>query len=233
MRHIAIIPARGGSKRIPSKNILDFMGKPMIVWTIEAALDSGKFDRVLVSTDSEEIAGVAKAHGASAPFLREAHADDLAPVSAATLAALGQVESQLGERYDCVTQLMANCPLRTADDIVDALNNFEQKRAPSQISCFKYGWMNPWWAVKLDGNGTPEKLFPEGYGTVRSQDLPELYCPTGAIWIAQADALKKHGSFYLPDHRYHPLSWQSALDIDDADDLQLAETVFSMRQKNH
>ena len=127
---------------------------------------------------------------------------------------------------------MANCPLRSAHDINAALDQFEQNGAPAQISCFSYGWMNPWWAVKLDDAGTPERLFPEGYGTVRSQDLPELFCPTGAIWIADTAALRKHESFYMPDHRFFPLSWQSALDIDDAGDMQLAEAVYTMHQSN-
>ena len=92
MKHIAIILARGGSKRLPRKNIHDFHGKPLLAWSVEAALQSGQFDRVLVSTDDPEIADIARSFGAAVPFLRDSAADDMTPSSEATLAALGQAE---------------------------------------------------------------------------------------------------------------------------------------------
>ena len=111
---IAIIPARSGSKRIPKKNIIDFMGKPMIAWTIEAARESKIFYDVLVSTDSEEIANLSRRFGASAPFLRDAKdADDITPVSEATINALINMENKSNVKYDMVVQLMPNCPCRT------------------------------------------------------------------------------------------------------------------------
>ena len=85
MKKIAVIPARGGSKRIPKKNIIDFMGKPMMLWTIEAAQKSGLFDRIIVSTDDAEFAAVAKSYGCEVPFLRDTSADDITPVSVATM----------------------------------------------------------------------------------------------------------------------------------------------------
>ena len=94
---IAVIPARGGSKRIPRKNIIGFFGKPLIAWTIDAARESGLFDRVLVSTDDAEIAAIARDWGAEVPFLRDRHADDVAPVARATLRALEQVREKLGK----------------------------------------------------------------------------------------------------------------------------------------
>lgn len=227
-RTVAVIPARGGSKRIPRKNIIDLHGKPMIAWTIEAALRSGRFSRVLVSTDDPEIAEVSRSYGASVPFLREQHADDVAPVSLATLAALQQAQRELGETFDTVVQLMANCPLRTEQDIVSALDRFAGNAAVAQISCFKFGWMNPWWAAKLGEGGAPEFLFPEAR-KARSQDLPPLYCPTGAIWISSVEALERHQTFYSPGHVFHPMHWMSALDIDDEFDLEMARYCFSQR----
>lgn len=229
VKHIAIILARGGSKRLPRKNILEFHGKPMIAWTIEAAVESAVFDRVLVSTDDQEIAVISRNAGASVPFLRQTACDDMASSSEATIAALLQAESFWEERYESVTQLMANCPLRDADDISNAVEAFEENNPPAQISCFKYGWMNPWWAVKLNHDGAPEYLFPEAR-KVRSQDLPLLYCPSGAVWIADADALKRERSFYMPGHVMHPLSWLSAMDIDDAEDLEMARASFVLKQ---
>lgn len=227
---IAIIPARGGSKRIPRKNIVDFFGKPMIAWTIEAAQKSGYFERILVSTDDEEIAQVARDHGASVPFLRTECADDHSPVSQATLASLKQAEAFWDTSFDTVVQLMPNCPLRNADDIALAIEAFKSKQAVFQISCFKFGWMNPWWAVRLNEQGRGEKLFSEAV-SARSQDLPELYCPTGAIWLAQAASLKKTGTFYGVGHVFDPMHWTSAVDIDDYEDMEMAKVVWIMRNQ--
>jgi CTP:molybdopterin cytidylyltransferase MocA len=114
---LAVIPARGGSKRVPRKNVRELAGRPLIAYTVEAALDSGVFARVVVSTDDEEIARIGRACGAEAPFLRAASlSDDVTPVSAATADALGRLDPY-GTVFADVAQLMANCPLRTAEDI--------------------------------------------------------------------------------------------------------------------
>lgn len=225
-RRIAIIPARGGSKRIPEKNILDFFGKPMIAWTIEAAQNAGLFDRIIVSTDDSKIAEVALEWGAEVPFFRQEFADDHTPVSEATASALRQAIDYWDEEYSTVVQLMANCPLRSSVDIDHAVSHFENQDRMFQISCFKYGWMNPWWAVQLDATGHPQRLFPDA-STARSQDLPQLFCPTGAIWVAQASALLEHSTFYGPDHVFEPIRWESAVDIDDYEDLNFAKALFS------
>ena len=224
---IAIIPARGGSKRIPRKNLIPFHGKPMIAWTIEAALASGACDVVLVSTDDEEIASIARARGAEVPFLRAAHADDAAPVSAATLAALDQMEGDTGSCFATVVQLMPNCPLRGAGAIADAVAQFRAHNAPMQLSCVRFGWLNPWWAARLDAEGRPQPLFPEAL-TRRSQDLEPLYCPTGAIWIARSDALRAAGTFYGSGHSFFPIDWKAGIDIDDAQDLEMAKAAFAL-----
>ncbi len=230
MKHIAIILARGGSKRLPHKNILDFHGKPMLTWSVEAALQSCQFDQVVVSTDDHEIAEIARSFGAAVPFLRDSAADDITPSSEATLAALRQAEQYWGEQFDIVSQLMANCPLRDAKDITASIQNFENRNAESQISSFRFGWMNPWWAAKLNEQGVPDYLFPEAR-VARSQDLPPLYCPSGAIWVARAPALKSAKTFYVPSHIFHELSWMSAMDIDDAEDLEMAKACF-LSKKN-
>lgn len=221
MQSIAIIPARGGSKRIPRKNILDFDGKPMIAWTIEAALESDCFDQVLVSTDSEEIAEISIAAGASAPFLRQENADDKAPSSLATISALKQAEEHWQTCFELVAQLMPNCPLRSAAHVKAAIGNFRMHDIRYQISCFRFGWMNPWWAVSLDAEMAPTRLFPEALNT-RSQDLDDLYCPSGAIWIAGRDELIEANTFYGPGHRFFPMDWIGAVDIDDMDDYEMA-----------
>lgn len=221
---VAIVPARGGSRRLPGKNVIEFNGRPMIAWTIAAALECGLFRRVVVSTDDPGIAEIAVRFGADVPALRDRYADDVTPVSAATLLALDQAETHFGEHYHILVQLMANCPLRGAAHVRAALDEFEAHDSAFQVSCFRFGWMNPWWAMKRDEEGRPVPLFSEAL-TQRSQDLPPLYCPSGAIWIARTDALRTSGTFHAPDRRLHVMDWRAALDIDDAEDLAMARAV--------
>jgi N-acylneuraminate cytidylyltransferase len=222
---IAVIPARGGSKRILDKNLLDFLGKPMIAWTIEAALKANIFDRILVSTDDEEIAYLAEKYGLEVPFLRTEYHDDVSPVSLAVIFALQQLQTILKEEYKIVVQLMATCPLRTAENIMEAYENFVKKGNLFQISCFEFGWMNPWWAAQLDEKMHPAYLFPEALKK-RSQDLPLLFCPTGAIWIAEVNALRNVGTFYGEPLAFHPMGWKAAVDINDMTDVEMAKTLY-------
>ena len=218
---IAIIPARGGSKRIPKKNIIDFDSKPMICWTIEAAIQSKKFEHVIVSTDDHEVKRISENCGAEVPFMRKNNYDDFAPVSDVSIESLLNAEEFYGKKFDHIVQLMANCPNRNSEDIINAIDNFDLHVYNFQISCFMYGFFNPWWATKLNNKSQPESIFPEVIGK-RSQDLEDLYCPTGAIWIAKRDSLLKEKTFYGTDHVFHKMSWISAVDIDNFTDLELA-----------
>ena len=229
MKIIAVIPARGGSKRIPLKNIIDFIGKPIIAWTIEAAQKTKLFDRIIISTDSSEIANVSKVYGLDVPFFRNDKNDDISTVTEATLVAIHQAEVYYNEKYDVVVQLMANAPLRDEEDIQVHIKNFVESKKSFQISSFKFGWMNPWWAFKINKNGSHEWMLKEGIGK-RSQDLDELFCPTGAIWIAKVEALKKAGTFYGPDYNFCEINWKHAVDIDNFEDLEFAKAVFSLNK---
>jgi N-acylneuraminate cytidylyltransferase len=225
---IAIIPARGGSKRIPGKNVRDLAGRPMIAYTVEAACASGLFDRVVVTTDSREIAKIAERHGAEAPFLREAAlADDVTPVSLATLDALQRLDPE-GERYDMLAQLMPNCPLRSAEDVQHSHVQFRERNSPSQISVVRYGWQNPWWAMRRNQQFALEPLFPDEMKQ-RSQDLPELFCPTGAIWWASADALRREKTFHLEGRTGWEIPWERGIDIDTQEDWAMVEVLLKMQ----
>ena len=228
MKKIAVIPARGGSKRIPKKNIIDFMGMPLMVWTIQAAQRSNLFDRIIVSTDDPEFAAVAEKYGCDVPFLRDINADDITPVSEATIRAVQQAEHYYGETYDVVVQLMANAPIRNEIDIANHYNHFIESSLEFQISCFPFGWMNPWWAFKIDEHHNHEWLHTEALKQ-RSQDLSKLYCPTGAIWIAKKDQLFQAKSFYGPGFKFYEIDWKSAVDIDDFEDLDFAKAVFYLK----
>lgn len=225
---IAIIPARGGSKRIPKKNIIDFFGKPMIAHTIEAIFESKVFDYVMVSTDDAEIAEIAKKYGAEVPFLRDEHFDDHSTVSDVVYTTLNRLKAECNLNFDQVAMIMANCPLKTSQDILEASENFEKSGASFQLSCVDYGWLNPWWAHKIDKNGKGEKLFKDTFK--RSQDLDNLYCPTGVIWLAIVKDFFKEKTFYGTGYRFYPLPWKSSVDIDNYEDLDMAEVLYKMRQ---
>jgi N-acylneuraminate cytidylyltransferase len=196
----------------------------MLEWTLEAAVESGQFDRILVSTDDPSIADVAHAFGVEVPFLRDAAADDFSPVSLATRRALDQARDHWREDFSAVVQLMPNCPLRDAETIVRSIENFEQGAALYQISCCRFGWMNPWWAFSVSDDGTASRVFPE-LSSRRSQDLPELFFPTGAIWIADYPAFMQSGDFYASGHVFFEIPWHDGVDIDDWDDFRFAEVA--------
>jgi pseudaminic acid cytidylyltransferase len=228
--NLAVIPARGGSKRIPRKNIKLLHGKPMIAYTIEAAMQSGVFEKVIVSTDDAEIAEISKRYGAEVPFVREATlADDHTPASLVTLDALGKLEAS-SYIYKNVSQLMPNCPLRDAKDIQKSFEQFQQTNADTQLSINRFGWLNPWWAFKMEQQNKLEPLFPEAFKT-RSQDLATLYALTGALWWAKTDVLRKEKTFHTATRTGFELSWQHALDIDDDDDWQMAEVLLELSKR--
>ena len=227
-RLLAVIPARGGSKRIPGKNVRPLAGRPLIVYSIAAALDSGLFCDVVVSTDSEEIAAVARRAGARVPFLRGAElADDHTPVSMATWDALRRLDPD-GTRYDAVAQLMPNCPLRGAADVVASHEAFHAGGADAQISVCRYGWLNPWWAMRLVEGDVLAPMLEERVAE-RSQDQPDLVCPTGAVWWVRAAVLAAQQTFHVAGRTGWLLPWERALDIDTFDDWRLAEVLVARR----
>lgn len=226
---LAVIPARGGSKRIPRKNLRLLGGKPLITYTIQAALQSGVFERVVVTTDSTEIAEVASSCGAEVPFLRDASlSDDHVPVSAATVNALQRLDPA-GDAYGHICQLMPNCPLRTATDIVDSHRQFVCVSPDSQLSVVRYSWQNPWWAMRRDENFVLEPLFEDDM-LKRSQDLPEVFCPTGAVWWATADTLRREGTYHTAGRTGWEIPWMHGIDIDNEDDLTMAEVLLKVAE---
>jgi len=220
---LCVIPARGGSKRIKNKNIISFKSKPLIYWTIKAAKKTKYIDKIIVSTDSIKIKKEAEKIGIEVPFMRQNATNDRASIHDATLEAISQTEKKFG-KYDIVVQLMPNCPLRNYKDCNKAIELFIKNKNKSIISFYKFEWMNPWWAHKWNKNKF-ENLFNK-YVLRRSQDLPDLYCPTGAIWVSNINKLKKYKSFYSPNYMPFIMDLFSAIDIDTVIDLKLAN-IFS------
>ena len=227
---LAVIPARGGSKRVPGKNIRPLGGRPALAYTIEAALQSGIFRTVIVSSDSEAIAAVARSEGAEVPFLREpALATDDVPVSSATVDALERLDPD-GRIYSAVAQLMPNCPLRTAEDVRSSWAQFESGHSPAQLSVTRFGWQNPWWAFHREEDRTLSPLFPDRI-TAPSQTLPDLFCPTGAIWWASSALLRAAGTFHVDRRTGWEIPWERAVDIDTEEDWRMAEALFRIARE--
>ena len=219
---IAIIPARGGSKRVPRKNIMNFNGMPMLAWTIKAAIKSKMFSEVHVSTEDEIIANVAKEYGAKVPFLRDNYYDDFSDVSQVTSYHLTKIST---DSLDNVALLMPNCPLRTSENIINLVNFFYSDKEYSVLSAFDYGFCNPWWAHKIDKQKRATSVF-KGQLNERSQDLEKLLCPSGAIWISNIEKIISEQDFYSEGYRFYEIPFYNAIDIDSKSDLVLANIIF-------
>ncbi|MCE2964726.1 MAG: acylneuraminate cytidylyltransferase family protein [Alphaproteobacteria bacterium] len=217
---LAIIPARGGSQRIPGKNLALIAGKPLVEWTIKAAQDSGMCGRIHLSTDDVKIRAAAEKAGLPVPFLREQHADSHAPLVDVLLYELTRCEAYYGEQYDAILLLQATSPLRNALHIQQAVKQFEDTNAPSLISVHAFHGANPWWALTRDDSGTFQFAHPDKVKQ-RSQDLPHSYCPNGAIFMARRDVLEAQKTFYVPGAQAFILPWYAGFDIDEPEDLEL------------
>ncbi len=223
-KNLAVILARKGSKRIPNKNIIEFNNKPLIAWTIEAAKRSKIFDDIFVSTDSEKIKKIALSYGAGVPFMRDKYFDDKSPSSLATFQTVKKCKQELGLEFENIFQLLPSCPFRDEKVIRKSFNFFQKKKVHSLISCTQFGWLNPWWGIELSKKNYGKHLFPKKVKK-RSQDLKKIYGITGAIWIIKSEKLKKFKTFYCPGHKYFPIDWYSAIDIDTKEDLLIAKKI--------
>ena len=222
---IAVIPARGGSRRLPRKNLLAFRGRPMIAWTVAAAQESGAFGSVYVSTEDDEIAQVAGTAGATVLSRQAALAADDVPLVAVLEAALRQVGP--GAAQACL--LMPNCPLRDAGDVAASARAFEGSAAEALMSVVAYDWRRPQWALRDVGS----RLEPVGWREPpKPTDTPErLVCPSGAIRWVRRERFLADPSFYPANLAGFELPWHRGVDIDDVHDLEFAECVAFARDR--
>ena len=226
---VAIIPARGGSKRIPRKNIKDFFGKPMIAWSIEAALKSKCFDRVIVSTDDQEIAEIAKQYGAEVPFMRSA---ELSDDNAGTTPVIKQAIQWLTDHSQAprlVCCIYATAPFVSAYDIKRGLDQLEQTNASYAFTVTSYAFPIQR-AIRITEVNNVEMFSPEHFQT-RSQDLEEAYHDAGQFYWGKVDAWMSEKVIFgsestpviLPRHRVQ--------DIDTLEDWDRAEWLFKAMQQ--
>ncbi len=220
MKRCCLIPARGGSKRLPRKNVVDFLGKPIIAYGIEAALETGLFERVVVSTDDAEIADVAKRFGAVVAVRPPALATDRAQVIQVIM---GFVESEeaTGREYDMLCVLQATSPLRNADDIRAVVGLIEPGVCGFSMAVTDYD-LSPHQALINDGNGFLVAMWPE-LVTKRKQDVPAFLCDNGSTYAFDMAALKKEKAFYGSTLKGYRMSRERSVDIDVAADLEMAK----------
>jgi CMP-N,N'-diacetyllegionaminic acid synthase len=224
MNYYAIIPARGGSKRIPRKNLAPLGGKPLIAYTIEAARASKKLSRLIVSTDDEKIASVAKQFGVKVPFLRPVElAQDKSSVLDAINHALSHFERQ-GDRIDAVVLLQPTSPFRTGKHIDEAIDLFESSGADT-VTAVCNAREHPYYSW-IVANGRLQPFFSLEKQMMARQDLPPAFIENGSIYVIKRSIIAKkniYGSKVVP----YLMSAAIGIDVDTADDLQWAEFIMS------
>lgn len=223
MSSLAIIPARGGSKRILGKNIKEFCGKPIISYSITAALESDIFDEVMVSTDSKEIAEIALSFGAKVPFMRsEKTSGDFASQRDVLMEVLSEYRSR-GKEFDTMACIYATAPFITGDNLKKAFNILVSKKAGAVYPVTKYEY--PPQRAYIVRNGYLKYEFPE-YATTRSQDLETIYHDCGQFYLYNIEAFYNKKTTIID--RAMPLVIDNTLvqDIDTPDDWLLAELKY-------
>jgi len=226
MKNVAIIPARGGSVRIPRKNIRLFCGKPIIAYSIELAIKSELFDRVIVTTDDKEIASVAKQYGAETPFERPVNLADAYTGTNDVISHAVKELKQLGNEFDYVCCIYATAPLIDISYLKEGLNRLnktDNKRYSFAVTKFDYPVQR---SFTIDENESITMLQPETLNT-RSQDLPVVYHDAGQFYWAKAEAyLNDEVNFFSPLSIPIVLPKYLVQDIDDEDDWQRAELMY-------
>ena len=228
MKRIAIITARGGSKRIPRKNIKEFCGKPILAYSIEAALKSEMFDTVMVSTDDEEIAAVAKQYGAEVPFYRSAEtANDFATTNDVLLEVLTEYEKR-GEQFDLGVCIYPTAPFVTAEKLKNAVEQLEQSDADTLIPVVSFSYPPQRAMIVKDGRLVFE--YPE-YLDSRSQDLVPHYHDVGQFYVFRTTEYKKNKKLMVGNILPLIVSELEVQDIDNQTDWEIAEMKYRLLHK--
>lgn len=222
LRTLAIVPARGGSKRVPRKNIRPLGGKPLICWTIEAAHASTYIDRVVVSSDDDEILAVAAACDPSSPLKRPA--EIASDVASSVDVVMHVLDAAAG--YDLAVLLQPTSPLRTAADIDGSLSTMLSRGATSCISVCPVQ-EHPYWMYGMDENGHLASLIEGSERFTRHQDLPPVYSPNGAIYAFRTDWMRETRDFHDRNTIGYVMPRERSIDIDTEDDFVSAEWYFA------
>jgi CMP-N,N'-diacetyllegionaminic acid synthase len=219
---LAIIPARGGSKGIPRKNIRDLCGKPLIAWTIEEAKKSKYIDRLILSSEDAEIIAVAKKWGCEVPFVRPKElAQDDTPGIAPVLHAI----DTLADKYDYTVLLQVTSPLRTIADIDGCIECCLQQEAKSCVSVSE-AKENPYWMFRMTQNSTLTNMIDDDKEYVKRQDLPKCYLLNGAVYVAETNWLLKTKNFRSEETVGYIMPIDRSVDIDCEMDFKFCELII-------
>lgn len=231
MRNLAVIPARSGSKGLPDKNIKPLLGKPLMAYTIEAAVQSGMFDTVHMSTDSSKYAEIARQFGAEAPFLRSRrNSNDTASSWDVVLEVLEEY-GRRGQTFDTVMLLQPTSPLRTAEDIRNAYRTMEQKRAFTVASVCE-AEHPPIWSNVLPDSGCMDG-FLSGTALKPRQAASRYFRLNGALYLLDAGYFKEQRSISYDAHSYaYVMPQERSVDIDGPLDLLIAEALLRARERH-
>ncbi|MGE5628576.1 MAG: cytidylyltransferase domain-containing protein [Solirubrobacterales bacterium] len=227
---LALIPARGGSKGIPRKNIKEINGEPLISYSISEAKKSKYLQRILVSTEDKEIAYISSKYGAEVPFLRPKElAMDQTPGMDPVVHCINWLKENEGYVPDYVCLLQCTSPFRTVDHIDEAIKLLMDKKGDSIVSVCE-SEISPYWMKKVE-NGILKDFITEGPFYARRQDAPDIYRLNGAIYITRTDLLLKNKSWYTENTLAYIMDERSSIDIDNMIDFKFAE--FLMKEKDH
>ena len=223
---LAIIPARGGSKRLPRKNLLDLGGKPLIAWSIESALKSKYISKVIVSSDDEEILNIAKEY--KADFIKRP--DELASDTATTFDALKHTLENV-EKYDYVVLLQPTSPLRTEKHIDESIEFLKEKNADAIISVCEMEH-SPLWSNTLNEDLNMSNFLRDEVLNKRSQDLPKYYRLNGAIYICKTEKLLENKGFFIKENIFsYIMKKEDSVDIDEEIDFIIAKEIKEMKER--
>lgn len=224
---LALIPARGGSKGLPGKNIRPLLGKPLIAYTIEAALGAKEIDRLVLSTDDEEIASVSKCYGAEIPFMRPFElAQDNSLIIDTYIYTIERLSREAGKNIESFVVLLPTCPLRNGSDIDKAVQLFREKDADSVISYYPAPHPVQWYRY-IDGQGVLRSFFESGDILSNRQDEKKAYLPNGAIYVFRLSMLKNQRVYYTDKSYPYIMPVEKSVDIDTLHDFNLAEYLLS------
>lgn len=228
MKRIAIIPARSGSKGLKDKNIKELLGKPLIYYSIKAAIDSKAFDKIFVSTDSQKYADIAEKYGADASFLRsERTSSDTASTWDAVREVLEGFDKR-GEHYDQIMVLQATSPLRTSEDINNAINLFNEKKANAVVSVTETDH-SPLWCNTLPEDGSMDNFDDPRYVDLPRQKLPKYYRYNGAVYLINRTELDQAQMFKKKCYAYI-MPQDRSIDIDTELDFRIGEILMESRK---
>lgn len=228
LKVLSIIPARGGSKSIPHKNIIDINGRPLIVWTIKSSLKSKYVNATIVSSDDKEILRISKKAGARIIVRPKRYSQDDSTIVPVIKDCIKQL-FDLGEEFDVIVLLQPTSPLRNHKDIDKAFNIFFKSNAKSLISVYEPE-KSPYKSFKTDKNGYLEGLINNNTPFMNRQDLPKTFYPNGAIYIIYIKDFIKNNSLFSSKTIPYLMSEERSIDIDSMDDIKKIKKVMKLKK---